>query len=235
MIATENLSKRYGQHLALDTLTLKVPAGEILCLIGANGAGKTTTIQLLLGLVAPTSGTATIDGIDVHRDTLEARKRLLYIPEQMALYPEMSGLENLAYLAALSRLPHDKPALRDCLAQAGLPAQAMDQRSAGYSKGMRQKVGIALAIARRARVLLLDEPTSGLDPQASADFHALLRQQSADGAAILMVTHDLLAAREVATTIGVMREGRLRRTLRAADVQADQLLPLYMEEMAATI
>ncbi len=124
---------------------------------------------------------------------------------------------------------------RDRLAQAGLPKAAMDRRASGYSKGMRQKVGLALAIAKRARALLLDEPTSGLDPQASAEFHAPIVRQRDAGAAVLMVTHDLFRAREVGNRIGLMREGRLRRMIEAADITASDLERRYLEEMGQVL
>ncbi|MCC2976682.1 ABC transporter ATP-binding protein [Sphingomonas sp. PL-96] len=210
----------------------RVESGEIVCLLGANGAGKTTTINLFLGFLDPSAGEARVDGVDVRRNPVGTKRKLLYVPEQIALFGELTGLENLAYFAALSGIGERSPTnLRSCLAQAGLAEAAMDRRAAGYSKGMRQKVGIALAIAKEARALLLDEPTSGLDPQASAEFHALVVRQRDAGAAVLMVTHDLFRAREVGTRIGLMREGRLRRMINAADITASELESLYLEEM----
>lgn len=234
MLHTQALSKSFGAQRALDNLDLSIAPGEIFCMLGANGAGKTTTIKLLLGFLAPTSGRALVDGIDVQTDPLAARQRLLYLPEQVALYGELSGLENLAYFAGLAGVPDRSPArLRAWLEQSGVPAAAIDLPAAGYSKGMRQKVAIALSIARQARGLLLDEPTSGLDPQASAEFHRLLLRQRDAGAAILMATHDLFRAREVATTIGLMRDGRLLRTFRAAELTAHELEQLYLQEMGS--
>lgn len=174
-----------------------------------------------------------MDGIDVRADPVETKRKLLYVPEQIALFGELTGLENLAYFAALSGVEdRSKGNLRECLRQAGLADVAMDRRAAGYSKGMRQKVGVALAIAKQARAMLLDEPTSELDPQASAEFHALIVRQRDAGAAILMMTHDMFRAREVGTRIGVMREGRLRRMMPAADITASELENLYLQEMA---
>jgi ABC-2 type transport system ATP-binding protein len=234
MLETIALSKHFGAHRALDGIDLRIAPGEIFCMLGANGAGKTTTIKLLLGFLAPTSGRALVDGIDVHADPAAARKRLLYLPEHVALYGELSGLENLAYFAGLAGVQERTPArLRDWLAQAGVPAAAAERRAGTYSKGMRQKVAIALSIARAARGLLLDEPTSGLDPQASVEFHRLLLRQRDAGAAVLMATHDLFRAREVADTIGLMRDGRLLRTFKARDLTAQELEQLYLEEMGS--
>jgi ABC-2 type transport system ATP-binding protein len=233
MLHTQALTKYFGAHCALDNLDLHIAPGQIFCMLGANGAGKTTTIKLLLGFLTPTSGQAFVDGIDVALDPLGARQRILYLPEQVALYGELTGLENLDYFAGLAGVPErSQLRLRGWLEQAGMPAAAIDRRASGYSKGMRQKVAIALSIARAARALLLDEPTSGLDPQASAEFHRLLLCQRDAGAAVLMATHDLFRAREVATTIGLMRDGRLLRTIPAGDVTARELEQLYLEEMA---
>lgn len=232
MLEARALTKDFGSHRALDALDLRVKPGEIVCLLGANGAGKTTTINLFLGFLEPTSGEVLVDGISVQTDPTGSKRKLLYVPEQIALFGELTGLENLEYFAALSGI-EDRSAsrLRECLAQAGLADMAMDRRAAGYSKGMRQKVGLALAIAKQARALLLDEPTSGLDPQASAEFHELVVRQRDAGAAVLMVTHDLFRAREVGTRIGVMREGRLRRMIEARDITASELEGVYLEEM----
>jgi ABC-2 type transport system ATP-binding protein len=233
MLEALALTKDFGSHRALDTLDLRVEPGEIVCLLGANGAGKTTTINLFLGFLEPTSGEARVDGIDVRSDPVGTKRKLLYVPEQIALFGELTGLENLAYFAALSRVEDRSTGrLRQCLAQAGLTDEAMSRRASVYSKGMRQKVGVALAIAKEARALLLDEPTSGLDPKASAEFHELIVRQRDAGAAVLMVTHDLFRAREAGTRIGLMREGRLRSMIQAADITASQLERLYLDEMS---
>lgn len=233
MLCAKTLTKHYGMHRALDDVSFTVAPGEIYCLLGANGAGKSTTIKLFLGFMAPTSGSAEVDGLDAQHHPHAVRRRLLYIPETVALYEELTGYENLDYFARLAHVEARSPArLREALQAAGLQADAFDRRVAHYSKGMRQKVGIALAIVKQAKALLLDEPTSGLDPEASAEFHALLLRQRDRGTAILMATHDLFRAREVATTIGLMQAGRLRRTLKAASITANDLEDLYLEEMS---
>lgn len=236
MLEARALTKDFGSHRALDALDLRVEPGEILCLLGANGAGKTTTVNLFLGFIQPTAGSALVDGVDVAADPVGTKRKLLYVPEQVALFGDLTGLENLAYFAALSRVAERSPAyLRDCLRRSGLPDEAIDRRASGYSKGMRQKVGLALALAKDARALLLDEPTSGLDPQASAEFHAQVVRQRDAGAAVLMVTHDLFRAREVGSRIALMRGGRLRRTTNASDITASELENLYLEEMSAEL
>ncbi len=232
MLSAKALTKDHGTHRALDDLNFTVGQGEIYCLLGANGAGKSTTIKLFLGFLKPTSGCAEVDGFDPQREPQVVRRRLLYIPETVALYDELTGYENLDYFARLAGVQDRSPArLRDCLSTAGLLPDTFNRRVGHYSKGMRQKVGIALAIIKEAKALLLDEPTSGLDPEASAEFHDLLLRQRDRGAAILMATHDLFRAREVATTIGLMQAGRLRRTLDASTITANDLENLYLEEM----
>lgn len=232
MLCAQALTKDHGTHRVLDNLDFTVKRGEIYCLLGANGAGKSTTIKLFLGFLKPTSGSAKVDGLDVQSQPQAVRRRLLYIPETVTLYDELTGYENLDYFARLAGVEDRSPArLRDALHAAGVAPGAFGRRVGHYSKGMRQKVGIALALVKDAKALLLDEPTSGLDPEASAEFHELLVSLRDRGAAILMATHDLFRAREVATTIGLMQAGRLRRTLEAAKITANDLEHLYLEEM----
>jgi ABC-2 type transport system ATP-binding protein len=216
---------------ALDGLDLAVRPGEIYALLGANGAGKTTTLRLFLGFIRPSSGEALVCGQDVMSDVDAARRRLLYVPEQVALYAELSGLENLQYFCRIGGVPARQSALRDALAEAGLEPTAFDRRAGVYSKGMRQKVGVALALMKKADALLLDEPTSGLDPKASTEFHTLISRLRDRGAAVLMATHDLYRARAVADRIGVMRDGVLRRELAAGSLNAAELEALYLDEM----
>ena len=231
MLEAVGLSKSYNGAVALDALDLAIAPGEIFCLLGANGAGKTTTINLFLNFVAPTSGVARIDGLDVVAHPLETKRRLAYIPEQVMLYGNLTGLENLAYFAELSGREAPESRLRELLAAAGLPEGAADRRVKTYSKGMRQKVGVAVAMAKDARAMLLDEPTSGLDPQASNEFSALLLRMSQAGTAVLMATHDLFRAKELGDRVGIMRRGRLVETLHTRDVGHAELENLYLEHM----
>lgn len=232
MLEADALTKSYGDTVALHPLTLRVAPGELLCLLGANGAGKTTTINLFLDFVPRSGGRALVDGLDVAEHPLESKRRLAYIPEQVQLYRTLTGLENLEYFHRLSGAPPlARGELRALLERVGLPRAAVDRRVATYSKGMRQKVGIAIASAKSARALLLDEPTSGLDPQASNEFSALLDRLRADGVAILMATHDLFRARETATHIAIMKHGQLVDRFAAADVGHADLERLYLDHM----
>ena len=229
MLEAIALTKDYGSHRALDALNLTISAGEIYCLLGANGAGKTTTIHLFLHFIEPTSGTARIQGLDVTQAPLETKRFLAYIPENVTLYQHLTGLENLAYFSALGgRQDLSRRRMQEILAEVGLPPEVAEKRLSTYSKGMRQKVGIAMAIAREASVLLLDEPTSGLDPKASNEFSLLLQRMSERGVAVLMATHDLFRARESGTRIGIMRQGKLVADLAAASVSHTELEEAYL-------
>lgn len=232
MLKAIELSKNYNGNAALDRLNLNIEAGEVYCLLGANGAGKTTTINLFLNFIEPSNGQALINGLDVQREPLETKKFLAYIPEQVNLYKNLTGLENLEYFSALAgQDKYTRDELRAFLVDAGLQSEAADKRVSGYSKGMRQKVGIAIATAKRATVLLLDEPTSGLDPKASNEFSELLKKLSAEGCAVLMATHDLFRAKESGTRVGIMKHGRLLTEMTTDEIGHADLERIYLENM----
>ncbi len=229
MIQATNLNKQYNGQKALNNLNLTVNSGEIFGLLGQNGAGKTTTIHLFLGLIRPDSGTASIHEVDVVAHPLESKRHLGYLPETVMLYPNLTGLENLDFFSRLAGFRYSKEQLSQYLFRAGLQTQAHHQRMSGYSKGMRQKVGIAIALAKQAKALFLDEPTSGLDPKAANEFSDILKQLSASGTAILMATHDIFRAKEVAHRIGIMKEGNLVSVTDAAAISATELEQLYLQ------
>lgn len=232
MLEAIALSKSFNGHEALTGLNLNVEPGEVFCLLGANGAGKTTTIHLFLGFLTATSGQALVDGLDVARQPLETKRRLAYIPEQVQLYSSLTGLENLAYLTALATGSEpDQKTLLESLERAGLEPEAGHRRLSTYSKGMRQKVAIAVALAKGARALLLDEPTSGLDPKAANELSNLLRELADDGVAVLMATHDLFRAKEVGRRLGIMKRGSLLDVLSAQAVDHRELERIYLEHM----
>ena len=228
MLQTRSLTKLYGTHKALDQLELTVEEGEVFCLLGANGAGKTTTINLFLDFIQPSGGQALIGGKDAREP---ACKRLLaYIPETVMLYSSLTGIENLDYFSRLAiGRKNSEEDLKGLLIRAGLPAEAAPKPVSTYSKGMRQKVGIAIAMAKEARALLLDEPTSGLDPQAANEFATLVEAQRALGTAILMTTHDLFLAKRVGTRVGIMRQGRLLSCFATAGVDHVELERVYLD------
>jgi ABC-2 type transport system ATP-binding protein len=227
IIETRRLVVKYGQRKVVNRLDLAVDAGCVYALLGGNGAGKTTTLNALLGFVAADAGEVMIEGVTLAQNPKSPRK-LAYLPENVALYPYMSGVENLRYFCALADIKLTAAAARALLNDAGLPAQAQDARVATYSKGMRQKVGLSIAYARQTRGMLLDEPTSGLDPSAANDFAQRIRAAGNAGMAVLMATHDLFNAKQVADRIGIMKEGRIVAEIDAHRVGHQELEDLYL-------
>lgn len=231
MLEAMNLTKSYNGQKALDALNLKIAPGEVFCLLGANGAGKTTTINLFLSFIEPSSGIAKIKDLDVSRHALETKKYIAYIPEQVMLYKNLSGLENLEYFSALAGHQYQRKALFGFFDQVGLSKDAAENRVSTYSKGMRQKVGVAIALAKKAEALLLDEPTSGLDPKAANEFSELLKKMSESGVAVLMATHDLFRAKESGTRVGIMKHGKLVITLNTSEIGHTDLERIYLKHM----
>jgi ABC-2 type transport system ATP-binding protein len=233
MLEAVGLSKSFGENQALSNLDLQVRPGEIFCLLGPNGAGKTTTLSLFLGFVTPSSGVAKINGIVVHENPDDARRCLSFVPENVMLYGELTGIENLAFFheIATGKSPSRETVIT-WLSAAGLQREAMDRPVERYSKGMRQKVGLAIARAKAAKALVLDEPTSGLDPQASNELSISLEQLKSDNVAILMATHDIFRAHAVGTHIGILRNGRLVSVLEPSDIKAGDLERLYLTHMS---
>lgn len=231
-LEARKLTKRYGDHLALDALDIAVGAGQILCLLGANGAGKTTTINLFLGFTAPSAGQALVAGKDVAVDPAGARAMLGYVAEVVSLYPALTGAENLDFFNRLAGKTTDRGERDAILSRLRFPIGQIDQPSGGYSKGMRQKLGLAIALMKGARAILLDEPLSGLDPAAANDLVGVLRETAAGGTALLISTHDIFRAKDVADRIGIMRHGRLVDCVDPATLSAGALEHLYLTHMA---
>lgn len=229
MLEAIGLTKKYQEQTALNNLNLKVKSGEVFCLLGQNGAGKTTTINLFLGFTGATSGEARVNGLTVKPNDEQTKQFLAYIPEVVMLYGHLTSLENLDFFSRIAGYAYKKPVLEAFLLQAGLQPEAFNKRVDNYSKGMRQKVGIAIAVAKNAGVILMDEPTSGLDPKATDEFSAIVKQLSADGRSVFMATHDIFNAVNVGTRIGIMRKGELVHTLNAKDISAVDLQKLYLE------
>jgi len=229
MLKTINLHKKYNDFTALKSLNLEIQEGEIFALLGQNGAGKSTTINILLGLIQSTSGDAFINNISVKKEPQKIKKHLAYIPETVLLYPNLTGIENLDFFSKIAGFNYSKNELSGLLQRTGLQEVAHDKLLEGYSKGMRQKVGIAIALAKDAKVLLLDEPTSGLDPIATAEFTEIIRELGKEGRTILMATHDIFNAASVATNIGIMRQGELVQNVPSKAFSAEELQELYLK------
>jgi len=229
MLQAISLSKNYGAYQALNQLNLTVNAGEVFCLLGQNGAGKTTTINLFLGFIEPSAGKILIDGKALDAHDHERRKHLAYIPEVVMLYGNLSAIENLDYFSKLAGFNYETRSLTNFLNQCGLQESAHHKHLSGFSKGMRQKVGIAIALAKNAKIILMDEPTSGLDPKVTAEFTLLVKQLAAEGKSILMATHDIFNAVNVGSHIGIMKQGELIHTLKASEINATDLQELYLQ------
>ena len=229
MLTAKNLVKKFGNTTVLKGLNLTVNPGEVFALLGQNGAGKTTTINLFLGFIEPTEGNTYINGISVQDQPVETKKYLSYIPETVMLYPTLTGIENLAFFSSLAGFSYNSDELSGFLTKAGLDTVHHNKRLGGFSKGMRQKVGIAISLAKQAKVLLLDEPTSGLDPKASNEFSEILKELSSNGISILMATHDIFRAKEVAHRIGIMKEGELVSVIDSETISANELENLYLQ------
>ena len=176
MISIQNVTKSFKGKNAIKQLSIEIAEGEIMGLLGANGAGKSTTINMILGFIKPDSGKVSVNDLDTSSQYLEVRKMIGYIPENVNLYPYLTGFENLDYFCVLSGLKYTKLELQEFLDLCGLASEDHHKRVEGYSKGMRQKVGIAIAYAKKAKVYLLDEPASGLDPLASNELSLLLKK-----------------------------------------------------------
>ena len=228
MLEAIKLSKKYDGQDALIDLNLSVSPGEIYCLLGQNGAGKTTTINLFLGLIKPSSGRALIDGVEVGNAAL-SRQWIAYIPEIVQLYGNMSGMENLDFFSRLAGFKLSKEELSATLMKAGLQEEAIHRKLSTYSKGMRQKVGIAIALSKNAKVIFMDEPTSGLDPKATDEFTSICKELAAEGKSIFMATHDIFNAVNVGTRIGIMKEGQLIYTSETSDISASEMQELYLK------
>lgn len=229
MLVAQNLSKKYGQTKALDNLNLTIDKGEIFCLLGQNGAGKTTTINLFLGFTGATSGTARINDVEVKPNDPVTKKFVAYIPEVVQLYGALNGIENLDFFSRLAGYKYSKEMLTGFLNKSGLQKEAHQKRLSTYSKGMRQKVGIAIALVKNAGVILMDEPTSGLDPKATAEFTKICKELAADGKTIFMATHDIFNAVNVGTRVGIMKQGALVDTIDPSGISAIELQQLYLE------
>jgi ABC-2 type transport system ATP-binding protein len=233
VLKASDLSKRYEDGvLALDHLNLEVRRGEVFCLLGANGAGKTTTINLFLNFIPPTTGTCFINGIDVTRDPLEAKKHVAFVSENVMLYGNFTARQNLDFFAKLGGKPGlTKEHYYHVMRRVSLQEKAFEQKVKAFSKGMRQKLGISIAIIKDAPAILLDEPTSGLDPKAAEEFLEILAELKKEGKAILMSTHDIFRAKDVADRVGIMKEGRLVMERARAELLVEDLVKIYLDYM----
>jgi ABC-2 type transport system ATP-binding protein len=210
VLESRALSKRYGDFTAVDDLNLTVRGGEVFGLLGPNGAGKTTTILMLLGLTEPSAGSVRVLGLDPARQPLSVKARVGYLPDSVGFYDGLTARENLAYIARLNGLRRADSAVRidAALAQMGL-ADVAGKRVGAFSRGMRQRLGLAEILIKRPELIIMDEPTLGLDPEAARDFLGIIQGLKADGITILLSSHLLYQVQVVCDRVGLFSRGKL--------------------------
>ena len=209
IIEIQNLSQKFGDFTAVDTLSLSISEGEVFGFLGHNGAGKTTTINMLTTLSTPSSGTANIAGFDLVKEPFEIKKIIGYVPENVELYQSFTAYENLEYFAKLSGIQKPKQIIDETLGFLGSASYA-HKKTKDLSKGMRQRIGIAQAILHNPKILFLDEPTSGLDPMGMKQLRDIISDlNTKKGMTIFMNTHLLSEVTKTCTSIGVLNHGKL--------------------------
>ncbi|WP_370979379.1 ABC transporter ATP-binding protein [Agaribacterium sp. ZY112] len=217
MLKAESIFLSRSNKPVLNGISFSVNNGEVYALLGGNGAGKSSTLLSFLGFLKPAQGRVLVKGKDVAADISAARKAIAYLPESATLYEHLSAYENLRYFLKLAGIEPKQALIEETLERVSLKREARSNLLRDYSKGMRQKVAIALAMLRDTDILLLDEPTSGLDPSAIDEFHRIVRSLANNGKAVLMVTHDVYGACQVADRIGLLRDGSLVAEFSADD------------------
>ena len=210
VLESQNLTKRYGDFVAVDNLNLILRRGEVFGLLGPNGAGKTTTILMLLGLTEPSEGRVQVLGFDPARQPLSVKARVGYMPDEVGFYDGLTARENLSYIARLNGLSRRETQQRidATLSQVGLSAVA-DKRVGTFSRGMRQRLGVAEVLLKQPRLFIMDEPTQGLDPEAAAEFLDLIRSLKGEGITIMLSSHLLHQVQAVCDRVGLFHQGRL--------------------------
>ncbi len=209
MLQADSLHVVRSNKAVLNDISFTVQRGEVYALLGGNGAGKSTTLLSFLGFLLPSQGRVLVKDKDVGADVMAARRAISYLPESASLYEHLNAIENLQYFLGLAGVDVTLGDMDTVLDRVSLAPDARKRNLRDYSKGMRQKVAIALAMLRNSDILLLDEPTSGLDPNAIDELHRIIRGLADAGKAILMVTHDVYGACQVADRIGLLHSGNL--------------------------
>ncbi len=210
VVECRDLTKQYGSFTAVDHLNLTVRKGEVFGLLGPNGAGKTTTILMLLGLTEPTSGSVRVLGLDPARQPLSVKARVGYLPDQVGFYDNLTARENLSYIAKLNgiREPEMSRRINAALDQVGL-SQVADRRVKTFSRGMRQRLGVAEVLIKQPQLIIMDEPTLALDPEAVREFLDLIRQLKTSGITMLLSSHLLQQVQAVCDRVGLFHKGRM--------------------------
>jgi ABC-2 type transport system ATP-binding protein len=232
VIEARGLVKRYGRFPAVDGIDLTVEKGEVFGLLGPNGSGKTTTILLLLGLTEPTAGSIRILGLDPLRQPLTVKRQVGYLPDQIGFYDHLTAWENLAYTARLAGLISKEADTRiiDALARVRL-ADVAHRRVATFSRGMRQRLGLAEVLVKQAEIAILDEPTSGLDPQSTQELLELIRELAAEGVTFVLSSHQLSMMQTICSRVALFRKGQVGLIGRVEDLTVSVLGGAYKLEV----
>jgi len=210
MLVIDHLTKRFGQKVAVNDLSLRVRAGELYAFLGPNGAGKTTTLKCVAGLLWPSSGRIAVGGHDAHAEPVAAKRLLSYVPDQPYLYEKLTAREFLLFIGRLYGLDRERCAQAvEALLRLFEAEEWADELAENYSHGMKQKTVLSAALLHDPKLLVVDEPMVGLDPASTRLVKSVLRQRVADGAALLMSTHTLSVAEEMADRVGIIHRGRL--------------------------
>lgn len=210
MLKIENLSKKFGSFVAVENLSLELNSGEFFGFLGPNGAGKTTTIKMITGLISPAAGKIYVDGYDNQTDSIEAKKRIGYIPDQPFLYDKLTGKEYLFFSGGLYHLKGSllKERVEEAIEDLRI-GDWLNKRTENYSQGMKQRIAIAAALLHRPKFIIVDEPMIGLDPQSAKLVKDLFSRKAAEGTSILMSTHSLNIAEEICSRIGIINQGKI--------------------------
>jgi len=235
VIETQGLTKRYGKVVAVDNLELRIEAGEVYGLLGPNGSGKTTTILMLLGLTEPSAGNVRVLGLDPAREPLSLKRQVGYLPDSVGFYGEMTAWENLAYIARLNGLPQAlaKARIEQVLERMGL-AEVAQRPVSAFSRGMRQRLGLAEVLLKEPKVVILDEPTLGLDPEAAQEFLQMIRGLKAEGITVLLSSHLLHQVQAICDRVGLFHKGKLVLEGRVEELAQRVLGGAYRIRLEAT-
>ncbi len=232
MILTEDLTKRFGDNVAVDTLNLDIKDGEFFCFLGPNGAGKTTTIKMLTGLLHPTRGRALVGGFDVQKDPIKAKQLIGYIPDSPFLYEKLTGREFMRFVAGLYQMPdHQVNGYGEELLELFGIRHVADRLIEDYSHGMRQKLSFASCFLHEPKVVVVDEPWVGLDPKNIRFVKDFLKERTREGLTVFMSTHTLSIAEEIADRIGIIHNGKLLHMGTVAEIRSLAQRPGSLEDI----
>jgi ABC-2 type transport system ATP-binding protein len=210
MLTLANLSKKFGNFIAVNNINLEIREGDFFGFLGQNGAGKTTTIKMITGLYSPTKGKILVGGFDIQKNPIEAKSLIGYIPDQPFLYEKLTGREFLYFCGGLYKIDKSKlkNKIEETIDQLKI-GEWVDKRTEEYSQGMKQRIAIASALLHNPRLIVVDEPMIGLDPQSALVVKNVLKQKASEGVAIFMSTHSLNVAEEICSRIGIIKDGQM--------------------------